>query len=347
MLNATALLADPQATALYLFYQGAQRRSTRSLPRPRRGDGLGDSRSFTTTVTRPETPAAPSAAAPMSCSANPDMLHAGVLPHHTKWARFFEKLRYIVIDELHTYRDVFGSHLANVLRRLQPASPEFYGSKPQFICCSATIANPQELAERLTEKPVEPVEKNGAPAGEKYFVFYNPPVVNRQLGIRRSYINEARRMAQVFWTEAVGRWSLRTTGLRRDPRPLSEGPLRAREWAGRAIRGYRGGYLPQRRREIERQLRDGGTLRGGRDQRALELGVDIGSLDACVMAGYPGSIASTWQRAGRAGHGGDRCRSPCSSPHPRSTNTSSSARTPSSPHRPSAPPSTRTTSRSW
>src|SRR5579862_4754127 len=125
---------------------------------------------------------------------NPDMLHAGILPHHTKWAKAFENLRYVVIDELHYYRGVYGSHLANILRRLKRIC-EFYGSSPQFICCSATIANPKELAEALTERPFELVDQNGAPSGEKYMVFYNPPVVNRPLGIRRSYLNETRRIA--------------------------------------------------------------------------------------------------------------------------------------------------------
>jgi DEAD/DEAH box helicase domain-containing protein len=131
---------------------------------------------------------------------NPDMLHTGILPHHTKWMRLFENLRYIVLDELHTYRGVFGSHLANVLRRLRRVA-KFYGSDPQFICCSATIANPGELASQLIEKEVDVVEENGAPAGEKLFVFYNPPIVNRNLGIRRSYINEATRVAK----EILGR----------------------------------------------------------------------------------------------------------------------------------------------
>jgi DEAD/DEAH box helicase domain-containing protein len=231
---------------------------------------------------------------------NPDMLHAGILPHHTKWAKCFENLRYIVIDELHYYRGVYGSHLANVLRRLRRIC-EFYGSKPQFICCSATIANPKELAQTLTEQPFEMVDRNGAPSGEKYFVFYNPPVVNRQLGIRRSYLHETRRIA----TELIERGQqtlvfannrLATEILLTYLRDSCErGPI-----AGGMIRGYRGGYLPRERREIERKLRDG-DIRAVVATNALELGIDIGSLDAVVMAGYPGSVASTWQRAGRAG----------------------------------------------
>jgi len=231
---------------------------------------------------------------------NPDMLHTGILPHHTKWMRLFENLRYIVLDELHTYRGVFGSHLANVLRRLQRIA-KFYGSDPQFICCSATIANPGELASQLIEKEVEVVEENGAPAGEKLFVFYNPPMVNRNLGIRRSYINEATRVAKEILARKL------QTIIFANSRLHTEVILTYLHQANPAkagkpepIRGYRGGYLPGERREIERGLRDGRIL-GVVATNALELGIDVGSLDACVMAGYPGSIASTWQRAGRAG----------------------------------------------
>ena len=218
---------------------------------------------------------------------NPDMLHSGILPHHTKWAKCFENLRYVVIDELHYYRGVYGSHLANVLRRLKRIC-EFYGSKPQFICCSATIANPKELAEALVESPFELVDRNGAPSGEKYFVFYNPPVVNRQLGIRRSYLAETRRIAIEFierhqQTLVFANSRLATEILLTYLRDACErGPL-----PGDMVRGYRGGYLPRERREIERKLRDG-EIRAVVATNALELGIDIGSLDAVVMAGYPG-----------------------------------------------------------
>jgi DEAD/DEAH box helicase domain-containing protein len=231
---------------------------------------------------------------------NPDMLHTGILPHHTKWTRVFENLRYIVLDELHTYRGVFGSHLANVLRRLARIA-EFYGSKPQFICCSATIANPGELAAQLIAGPVQVVEENGAPAAEKLFVFYNPPMVNRNLGIRRSYLNEttrvakellARKLQTIVFANSRLHTEVLLTYLQQANRP---GPGEAEP-----IRGYRGGYLSGERREIERGLRDG-RIRGVVATSALELGIDIGSLDASVMAGYAGSIASTWQRAGRAG----------------------------------------------
>ena len=231
---------------------------------------------------------------------NPDMLHTGILPHHTRWTRLFENLRYIVLDELHTYRGVFGSHLANVLRRLARIA-RFYGSQPQFICCSATIANPGELAGQLIEREAGVVEENGAPASEKLFVFYNPPMVNRNLGIRRSYLNETARVAKellarklqtiVFANSRLHTEVLLTYLQKANP---------AKPGGPEPIRGYRGGYLPGERREIERGLREG-RVRGVVATNALELGIDIGSLDASVMAGYAGSIASTWQRAGRAG----------------------------------------------
>lgn len=231
---------------------------------------------------------------------NPDMLHTGILPHHTRWTRLFENLRYIVLDELHTYRGVFGSHLCNVLRRLRRIA-NFYGREPQFICCSATIANPGELAERLLEAEVEVLDSNGAPAAEKTFVFYNPPVVNRALGIRRSYINESSRVAQEFLkrdlqTIVFANSRLHTELLLTYLQQANPHPPGKME----TIRGYRGGYLPNERREIERGLREG-KIRGVVSTSALELGIDVGSLDTAVMAGYPGTIAATWQRAGRAG----------------------------------------------
>ena len=228
------------------------------------------------------------------------MLHAGILPHHTKWERLFENLRYVVIDELHYYRGVFGSHLANVLRRLKRIA-KFYGSTPQFICSSATIANPEELAVNIIEEDVTLLDDSGAPTAEKYLVFYNPPVVNSQLGIRRSYINESRRVARTFLARGLQTivfansrlaTEILVTYLKEDFARLPIGPD--------AVRGYRGGYLPLERREIERGLREGRLL-GVVATNALELGIDIGSLDVAVLAGYPGTIASTWQRAGRAG----------------------------------------------
>ncbi|MGQ9916775.1 MAG: DEAD/DEAH box helicase [Bryobacteraceae bacterium] len=231
---------------------------------------------------------------------NPDMLHAGILPHHTKWSKLFENLRYVVIDELHTYRGVFGSHLANVIRRLKRISA-FYGSTPQFICCSATIANPAELASALTGEEFTLIDRNGAPSGEKYFVFYNPPVVNRQLGIRRSYLNETRRLAAEFVQRGQQTLVFANNRLAMEVlvKYLKDSCARPPADAD-SVRGYRGGYLPRERREIERGLREG-EIRCVVATNALELGVDIGGLDVVVLAGYPGNIASTWQRAGRAG----------------------------------------------
>jgi len=231
---------------------------------------------------------------------NPDMLHKGILPHHTKWVKLFENLRYVVVDELHSHRGVYGSHVANIIRRLHRLC-RFYGSDPQFLCSSATIGNPRELAEGLTGRPMTLFDQSGAPKGDKYFAIYNPPVVNRQLGIRRSALNCARDVALSFLrkglqTIAFTRSRLATevllTYLKQalETAPGSEG----------LIRGYRGGYLPIKRREIERGLREGSVL-GVVSTNALELGVDIGSLDAAVLVGYPGSVASAWQQAGRAG----------------------------------------------
>ena len=195
---------------------------------------------------------------------------------------------------------MFGSHLTNVLRRLRRIC-RHYGSNPTFICSSATIANPRELAEALVEQPFELVSESGAPRGEKWFLFVNPPVVNQQLGIRRSYLAETRRLAAEFlkrklqvivFAQSRLATEILTTYLKDD----FEGPPGTRD----QIRGYRGGYLPQRRREIEKGLREG-SVRAVVSTNALELGIDIGALDVCVMAGYPGTIAATWQRAGRAG----------------------------------------------
>ena len=296
----SALVEDPEARALYLF-------PTKALAQDqltelnRWTEKLGDEvRTFTYDGDTPQDARRAIRARGNLVITNPDMLHSGILPHHTKWERLFENLRYIVIDELHYYRGVFGSHLANVLRRLKRIA-RFYGSKPQFICSSATIANPKELAARILEEDVILLDENGAPAAEKYFVFYNPPVVNPQLGIRRSYLNETRRISRTFLgrglqTIVFANSRLATeilvTYLKEDFARIPLGPD--------AVRGYRGGYLPRERREIERDLRDNRLL-GVVATNALELGIDIGSLDVAVLASYPGTIASTWQRAGRAG----------------------------------------------
>jgi DEAD/DEAH box helicase domain-containing protein len=230
---------------------------------------------------------------------NPDMLHSAILPHHTKWVKLFENLRYIVIDEVHAYRGVFGSHVANVIRRLKRIC-RFYGSQPQFICASATIANPREHAERLIGERVTLIDNNGAPSGEKHIVFYNPPVVNRQLGIRRSSVLESQKLAGLLLKNGIqtivfARSRVRVEILLTYLQDMFKGDI-----GQKRIRGYRGGYLPKQRREIERGLRNGDIL-GVVSTNALELGIDIGQLQACVMNGYPGTIASTWQQSGRAG----------------------------------------------
>src|SRR5690606_33121663 len=231
---------------------------------------------------------------------NPDMLHQSILPHHTKWAQFFENLRYVVIDELHTYRGVFGAHVANVIRRLLRIC-RFYGTRPTFILCSATIANPQELAERLLGSPVALIDRSGAPQGERHLLLWNPPVVNPDLGLRASARSQSTRIARlalrmklktIVFANSRLEVEVLTKYLKdvydRDPRK----PPR--------ITAYRGGYLPTERRDKERKLR-AGQLDAVVSTSALELGMDIGSLDVCVLNGYPGSIAAALQRFGRAG----------------------------------------------
>ncbi len=232
---------------------------------------------------------------------NPDMLHAGILPHHTNWVRLFQHLRYIVIDELHAYRGLFGSHLANVLRRLLRLC-QFYGSSPTLIGCSATIANPRELAEKLLERPVQLVDRNGAPRAARRLWFWNPPLVDGTMGVRRSATLEARRLMAdlltrnlqtiAFTRSRSGVEVLLNYLQRLHPAPRQGGPP--------PVRGYRGGYLPLERRALEAGLRDG-SVRGVVSTNALELGIDIGNLDAAILVGYPGTIASTWQQLGRAG----------------------------------------------
>jgi DEAD/DEAH box helicase domain-containing protein len=231
---------------------------------------------------------------------NPYMLHAGILPNHPKWTNLFQNLTYVVIDELHTYRGVFGSHVANVLRRLRRVC-RHYGANPTFIAASATIGNPRELAERLVEAPFELVERSGAPRGERHFAFYNPPIVHRELGLRAAAVEEVRRLARRFLPYGV---QMVVFGRSRNQvEVLLKYMKDAAAETGvdpRTVRGYRGGYLPKLRREIERGLR-AGDVRVVVATNALELGVDIGSLDVAILTGYPGSAASFFQQAGRAG----------------------------------------------
>ncbi len=231
---------------------------------------------------------------------NPDMLHTGILPNHTQWHRLFANLRFVVIDEMHIYRGVFGSHVANVVRRLKRIC-HHYGSSPQFVLASASIANPESLARQLIGDDVSVVTDSGAPVGEKHVIFYNPPVVNRALGIRAGSVATARRLAvqtiaNRIHTIVFARSRLSVEVLLRYLRQEAAQAHLPEE----AIQGYRGGYLPNERRAIERGLRDGRVL-AVVSTNALELGIDIGSLDACIIVGYPGTIASTWQQIGRVG----------------------------------------------
>jgi DEAD/DEAH box helicase domain-containing protein len=333
------LLRDPQARALYLF-------PTKALAH----DQLHELQEWCAalTLSSPDWCAAydgdtPTAARPQIRKAsrlllsNPDMLHTGILPYHTNWEPFFANLRYVVLDELHTYRGVFGSHVANVLRRLQRIC-RFYGSDPQFIAASATIANPQALATRLIGHPVTLIDQSGAPRGEKQIILYNPPLYDAEHGLRRSAVLEAQELAlralhaglqtivfgrsrlttEVLLTylrerSEMGDWRSEIADPTAEESPISNpqspipdlqspisNPRSPIPNLHSSIRGYRGGYLPNERRAIERGLRDG-SVRGVVATNALELGIDIGGLQAAVLCGYPGSIAATWQQMGRAG----------------------------------------------
>jgi DEAD/DEAH box helicase domain-containing protein len=294
-------LREPETRALYLFPTKALSQDQLAELHSLITDIGADVRTFTYDGDTPQDARKAIRSRGHLVVTNPDMLHSGILPHHPKWVKLFENLRYVVIDEVHAYRGVFGSHLANIVRRLKRIC-RFYGASPTFICSSATIANPKELTEALLEEDVELLSRNGAPRGEKYFVFYNPPVVNPELGIRRSYINETRRIASSFLKRGLSTIVFATSRLNTEvlvtylKDELERGGIADSD----LVRGYRGGYLPKKRREIEAGLREGSVL-GVVSTNALELGIDIGSLDVAVIAGYPGSIASTWQQAGRAG----------------------------------------------
>ncbi|MGZ6294486.1 MAG: DEAD/DEAH box helicase [Candidatus Limnocylindrales bacterium] len=295
-----AVLDEPAARALYLFPTKAlsqdQLAGLRELARAAEIELAAD-------VYDGDTPAPVRAvirAAGQVVLTNPDMLHAGILPHHTKWFQLFEQLRYVVIDEAHTYRGVFGSHVANVLRRLLRLCAH-YGSQPQVITCSATIGNPLTLAETLTGRRPVLIERSGAPSGRKHVLVLDPPVIDERSGARASAFELVEQVALTFLraerqTVVFGRSrtsvELLLTRLREALRD-GHGPRER-------LRGYRGGYLPTERRAIEAGLRSGQLL-GVVSTNALELGLDIGRLDAAVLAGYPGSIAATWQQMGRAG----------------------------------------------
>jgi DEAD/DEAH box helicase domain-containing protein len=232
---------------------------------------------------------------------NPDMLHLGILPNHQSWSRFLRNLKYVVVDEAHIYRGVFGSHVANVLRRLRRLC-SFYGSTPQFVCCSATIANPQEHAQNLVGLPFESVVDDGSPHGEKYFTFWNPPFIDQARTSRRSSNSEA-----AFLLRELVQKSIRALVFARTRKLTELIYVYAREQLPTSLRDkispYRAGYLPEDRRRIEHQFFNGELL-GLVATTALELGINIGDLDATVLTGYPGSIASAWQQAGRSGRTG-------------------------------------------
>ena len=318
----TAWLENPEARALYLF-------PTKALTQDQLA-GLSSFQSMLPTL-KPaiydgDTPQSHRSTIRKSAQilfTNPDMLHTGILPHHTTWEVFFRNLQFVVIDEMHTYRGVFGSHFANVLRRLKRVA-KYYGASPQFILTSATIGNPQGLAERLIEAPVTVFDQDGSARGRRHFLIYNPPVVDEALGLRKSSMLEAVRLSQDLRRQGIQQvvfarsrrsveiilkylqeepappaalpWGVHVPGEQRRQRGEGEG----RE----EIRGYRSGYLPSQRRAIEKGLRDG-TVKSVVATNALELGIDIGGLGAAVLVGYPGTIASVWQQAGRAGRGDD------------------------------------------
>jgi DEAD/DEAH box helicase domain-containing protein len=294
------LLSNPEARALYLFPTKAlSQDQLKEVQDLNQRLNLG-AKTFTFDGDTPADIRRTIRAAGNIVVTNPDMLHQGVLPHHTLWIKLFENLKFIVLDELHTYRGVFGSHIANLIIRLKRLCA-FYGSKPQFICSSATIHNPKELAEKLLSEDVYVVDNNGAPSGEKHFLFYNPPVVNFELGLRRSVVAEVKQVVRkllptgaqiIIFARSRTRVELLVTYLHDLAREI--------KMDTHLIRGYRGGYLPNERRRIENGLKDG-SIRVVVSTNALELGIDIGQLDVAIMAGYPGSIASTWQQAGRAG----------------------------------------------
>ncbi|MGV7929842.1 MAG: DEAD/DEAH box helicase [Spirochaetota bacterium] len=295
-----AMMKNPDGRALYLF-------PTKALSQDQLSELHGvitetglDIKTFTFDGDTPNSARKAIRAAGNIVITNPDMLHSGILPHHTIWVKLFENLRYVVIDEIHSYRGVFGSHLANLMRRLQRIC-RFYGSNPRFICCSATIANPREHAEALIERRFRLVDRSGAPRGERHYVLYNPPVVNRELGIRASAVKEAAKVGALFLANKISTIIFARSRLRTEiiSTYLKEqcAPIKNR------IAAYRGGYLPNERRAIERGLREG-KLVGVVSTNALELGIDIGMLDAAITVGYPGSISSLYQQLGRAGRRG-------------------------------------------
>lgn len=299
---AQALIDDPDARALYLFPTKALSQDQQAELNALIEGGALPIKAATYDGDTPQSVRASARDAARIVISNPDMLHSGVLPNHAKWIKFFAGIKYVVIDELHAYRGVFGSHVANVIRRLRRIAAH-YGADPRFILCSATIGNPAELATALIGRPVEALSENGAPRSAKALAFYNPPVVDAVQGIRRSSADES--MAVAAWMLSRGtrtilfarsrlKVEILASYLNERFRNLYTGN------SGILVEPYRSGLLPNERRRIEKGLRDG-VVSGVVSTNALELGIDIGGLDAAVMAGWPGSLASFWQQAGRAG----------------------------------------------
>ena len=297
-----ALLDDPDARALYLF-------PTKALSQDQQSElsevVLGGTLPLKVFTYDGDTPGSIRISARDEgriIITNPDMLHTGILPNHTKWIKALSHLRFVVIDEMHSYRGVFGSHMTSVIRRLKRIVG-FHGASPIFICCSATIGNPHELARRILEQDVTLIDQNGAPSGERHFVLYNPPLVDRVQGIRRSVVLECQRIATRLLKMGVktivfARSRVRTELIASYIRDSLKSFYTDNH--GITVQSYRGGYLPNERRAIEKGLREG-SIQGVVSTNALELGIDIGGLDASVLAGFPGTIASSWQQAGRAG----------------------------------------------
>jgi len=296
------ILEEPETRALYLFPTKALANDQMNEVHTLIGELKADIRTFTYDGDTPDDARQAIRRQGHVVVSNPDMLHTGILPHHTKWQKLFANLKYVVVDELHVYRGIFGSHLTNVFRRLKRVC-RFYGADPVFICCSATVANPKEHAENLLEKDVVLIDESGAPKAQKTFVLFNPPIVNRELGIRQSALTPARKMAGDLIGNKIQTIVFTTSRLNVEVlTKYLKDSFRGRIPSGddHFVTGYRGGYLPHLRRDIEKGLRERSVM-GVVSTNALELGIDIGDLEACIMAGYPGSIASTWQQAGRAG----------------------------------------------
>jgi DEAD/DEAH box helicase domain-containing protein len=301
-----ALLRDEKARALYLFPTKALSQDQQSELNDLIGpEGELPVKAATYDGDTPESLRIAARDTGRIIISNPDMLHAGVLPNHPRWIKFFSNLKYIVIDEAHTYRGVFGSHVANVIRRLKRIAA-FYGSQPVFILCSATIANPRELAETLIGEQAALVDKNGAPRGEKRVILYNPPLVDAVQGIRRSVVTESRRWMLAFLKGGIKTILFAHSRIKTEVAAYYVNEDLANIYTDNSrvrVEAYRGGLLPNERREIERGLREG-TIQGVVSTNALELGIDIGGLDASVVAGFPGSFNSFWQQSGRAGRRG-------------------------------------------